>query len=35
MRTPTIRQTITSASKESDSGIKYNASAVHSLFLHT
>ena len=34
MRALNIRQKITSASKESDSGIKYDASSVHSLFLH-
>lgn len=34
MRALTIRQKIISASKESDSGIKYDASSVQSLFLH-
>lgn len=34
MRALTIRQKITSASKESESGIKYDAFSVHSLFLH-
>ena len=35
MRALTVRQKIISASKESDSGIKYDASSVQSLFLHT
>lgn len=34
MRALTIRQKIISASKESDSGIMYDASSVQSLFLH-
>ena len=34
MRALTVRQKIISASKESDSGIKYDASSVQSLFLH-
>ncbi len=34
MRALTIKQTIIGASKESDSGIKYDASSVQSLFLH-
>ena len=34
MRALTIRQKIISACKESDSGIKYDASSVQSLFLH-
>lgn len=34
MRALTIRQKIISASKESESGIKYDASSVQSLFLH-
>ncbi|CAH3182832.1 unnamed protein product [Porites lobata] len=34
MRSLTVRQKIISASKESDSGIKYDASSVQSLFLH-
>lgn len=34
MRTLTIRQKIISASKESDSEVKYDASSVQSLFLH-
>ena len=34
MRALTIRQKIVSASKESDSGVKYDASSVQSLFLH-
>ena len=34
MRALTVRQKIISASKESDSGIKYDASSVRSLFLH-
>jgi len=34
MRALTIRQKIISASKESGSGIKYDASSVQSLFLH-
>ena len=33
MRALTVRQKIISASKESDSGIKYDASSVQSLFL--
>ena len=34
MRALTIRQKITSASKECDSGIKLDVSSVHSLFLN-
>ena len=34
MRSLTVRQKITTASKELDSGIKYDASSVQSLFLH-
>ena len=34
IRALTVRQKIISASKESDSGIKYDASSVQSLFLH-
>ena len=34
MRALTVRQKIISASKESDSGIKYDAPSVQSLFLH-
>ena len=34
MRALTIRQKVISASKESDSGVKYDASSVQSLFLH-
>jgi len=34
MRALTIRQKVISASKESGSGIKYDASSVQSLFLH-
>ena len=34
MRALTVRQKITTASKELDSGIKYDASSVQSLFLH-
>ena len=34
MRTLTIRQKVISASKESDSGVKYDASSVQSLFLY-
>ena len=34
MRALTVKQKIISASKESDSGIKYDASSVQSLFLH-
>ena len=34
MRALTIRQKIISASRESDSGVKYDASSVQSLFLH-
>lgn len=34
MRALTIRQKVISASEESDSGVKYDASSVQSLFLH-
>ena len=34
MRALTIRQKVISASKESDGGVKYDASSVQSLFLH-
>ena len=34
MRALTIRQKVISISKESDSGVKYDASSVQSFFLH-